>query len=233
MKTFFNTVIFAPILVFLYSGGCTKYENDFVSDKVPGNLLIQGQITTNSNTESIANMPIKAYWISDSRRVIRHKKSIFTDAQGNYKFHLFLRKDEAKDGYVQLVFPQIDDRFYFFSLGSGETSHFFFSRRLPRDTSLVVNYNLPSKVFLKVKFPEKLSLPSGNSFRLSYSHSGRTFYKNYDVLPDEDTLEMIENTKFQINAHIVNTSTNSDISTKQYQVDAIKYKEERAMDIIF
>ncbi|NEM97123.1 hypothetical protein [Pontibacter burrus] len=158
-----------PLLLLLLSS-CHTQTDDFISKHCPGSCtVIKGKLTTDDRSTPLAGVKLEVNWVTRDifSSLLRRKAITTTDANGNFELRFLLREDELVRDYNNGVFvvnAQIDQSKY---LGCRFYEHLLTYDKLSRDTTIIVNYNLPHRASLYLQALNTSAMSTGDAMLVS------------------------------------------------------------------
>ena len=160
---------FGIIIGVLFFIRCSKEENDLISQNCETNCTeIVGKIMTDNGTVPISNLKLTVKWDNIpylGSGIIRTKATTRTDSQGNFYLKFLIRDDELEDGGFRLIYGPLDKNKYLRTDLNGISLF-----QITRDTTLILNHNVPKKAFLNLSLLNLDQVQQGNSFTTEFSY---------------------------------------------------------------
>lgn len=157
------------VLSIIILSSCSKEEDDLISQDCNTDCTeIIGRIMTDNGTVPIPNLELTVTWDSRSGLnggTIRTKAITETDANGNYSLSFLIRDDELLDGVFQISYDEIDEDIY-----ATDNLNRIVIFEIDRNTTLLVNHNIPQKAFLNLTLLNLDNIQQGDSFSTNFSY---------------------------------------------------------------
>lgn len=128
---------------------CSEEENDFNPNCNSECTIVNGQLTTNNGMDGIENIDLTLKWINSgylTGSITRNKAKTKTDANGNYELKFSVRQDELETGYFIIEYQVDQDKFFI----PGPEGMTIYVGQLKTDTTVSMNYLIPTKAFMEV-----------------------------------------------------------------------------------
>ena len=200
------------VLMALLLGSCTKRDNSRLNVACTDSCTtVMGRITTGNN-ESAADVYLEVYWEDRPPSglgvtTIRKLASGKTDNGGNYSFTFRLSADDyRRKAFVKLDLVYDKNRYLpipWYDAGWDE----FVSLESRKDTTVIMDYYLASKAWLRIRFNNFTPSSSADSFYIlpvyhdvGYNRTQVTFPQHFSATTktSEKTIEIAGNLQHTI-----------------------------------